>query len=84
VLVAARSGLGTINHTLLTVEAARAAGLNVVGVVMTPWPADPAPIEHSNRETTERLSGVQVSGLSPTDRERLAEAGAALPIEDWL
>ena len=84
VLVAARTGLGTINHTLLTVEAARAAGLNVAGVVMTPWPADPAPIEHSNRETIERLSGVQVSGLPPTDRERLAEAGAALPIEDWL
>jgi dethiobiotin synthetase len=84
VLVAARTGLGTINHTLLTVEAARTAGLNVAGVVMTPWPADPAPIERSNRETIERLSGVRVSGLPPTDRERLAEAGAALPIEDWL
>ena len=39
VVVAARTGLGTINHTLLTVEAARAAGLRVAGVVMTPWPA---------------------------------------------
>ena len=39
VVVAARTGLGTINHTLLTVEAARAAGLSVAGVVMTPWPA---------------------------------------------
>jgi dethiobiotin synthetase len=67
-----------------TVVAARAAGLNVAGVVMTPWPADPAPIERSNHETIARLSGVQVSGLPPTDRERLAEAGAALPIEDWL
>ena len=38
VVVAARPGLGTINHTLLTVEAARAAGLDVRAVVLTPWP----------------------------------------------
>ena len=36
-VIAARTGLGTINHTLLTVEAARAAGLAVIAVVMTPW-----------------------------------------------
>ena len=39
VLVVARPGLGTINHTLLTLEAARAAGLRIAGVVLTPWPA---------------------------------------------
>jgi dethiobiotin synthetase len=84
VVVAARTGLGTINHTLLSVEAARTAGLNVAGVVMTPWPAEPARIERSNRETIERLAGVPVTGLPPTDREQLAEAGASLPLEDWL
>jgi dethiobiotin synthetase len=84
VLVAARTGLGTINHTLLTVEAARTAGLTVAGVVMTPWPDEPAKIERSNRETIERLSGAPVSGLPPTDRARLAEAAAYLPLEDWL
>jgi dethiobiotin synthetase len=84
VLVAARTGLGTINHTLLTVEAARTAGLSVAGVVMTPWPDEPAKIERSNRETIERLSGAPVSGLPPTDRAGLAKAGASLPLEDWL
>jgi dethiobiotin synthetase len=84
VLVAARTGLGTINHTLLTVEAARTAGLRVVGVVMTPWPKQPAEIERSNRETIERLSRVPVSGLPRTGRDRLAEAGASLPLDDWL
>lgn len=34
VIVAARSTLGTINHTLLTIEALRARGLRVAGVVM--------------------------------------------------
>jgi len=34
VLVAARSTLGTINHTLLTIEALRARSLTIAGVVM--------------------------------------------------
>jgi len=86
-LVAARTGLGTINHTLLTLEAARAAGLEVRGIVLTPWPDEPSPIERSNRETLERLGGVGVATLGvlasglPGD---LAAAGAELPLEAWL
>jgi dethiobiotin synthetase len=83
-VVVARSGLGTINHTLLTVEAARAAGLRVAGVVMTPWPGEPTDMEVSNRETVERLAEVRVSGLPPTRPDGLAEAGASLPLEHWL
>lgn len=83
-VIAARTGLGTINHTLLTIEAARVAGLRVAGVVMTPWPAQPEPIEASNRATVERLGGVPVSGLPPTDPASLAQAGAGLPIDEWL
>jgi dethiobiotin synthetase len=83
VVIAARTGLGTINHALLTVEAARAAGLRVVAIVMTPWPEQPEPIERSNRGTVQRMTGVRVSGLPPTDPGSLAEAGAALPIDDW-
>jgi dethiobiotin synthetase len=84
VVIAARTGLGTINHTLLSIEAARSAGLRVAGVVMTPWPDEPEPIEVSNRTTVERLGGVPVSGLPPTDPESLAAAGAELPMDDWL
>jgi len=83
VVIAARAGLGTINHTLLTVEAARAVGLQVAGIVMTPWPERPEPIEVSNRETVERLAGVPVSALAPATPDRLAEAGRALPLDEW-
>jgi dethiobiotin synthetase len=87
VLIAARSGLGTINHTLLTVEAARRAGLRVAGVVLTPWPSAPSPVEQSNRDTIRHLAGLKVSVLPHIpggNRERLAAAGAALPLADWL
>ena len=84
VLIAARPALGTINHTLLTVEAVRSAGLEPAGIVMTPWPDDPGEMERSNRETVERLARIPVSVLPRTEPGALAAAGDALPINDWL
>ncbi len=86
VVVAARPGLGTINHTLLTVEVARAAGLDVRAVVLTPWPAEPTAMEASNRETIAARSGLPVHGLPPTALEptALAAAAADLPVDAWL
>ena len=87
VLIAARPGLGTINHTLLTLEAARRSGLEVVGVVMTPWPASPSVMQESNRATIADVGEVEVSVLAPIDRPDpalLAAAGATLPLARWL
>lgn len=85
-VVAARPGLGTINHTLLTLEAARAAGLHLLGVVLTPWPGEPTVMERSNRETIGRLGAVEVATLAHTalDPVALAAAGATLPLGRWL
>ena len=86
-LIAARPGLGTISHTLLTLEAARADGLEVLAVVLTPWPLEPATIETSNRETIARLGEVPVTTLeaisAPTP-PLLAAAGETLPWRQWL
>lgn len=66
-VVVARPGLGTINHTLLTLEAARATGLEVAAVVLTPWPEKPTEIESSNRETIATLVDVEVLVLPHLD-----------------
>jgi dethiobiotin synthetase len=66
-VIAASPGLGTINHTLLTVEAARTAELTVSAVVLTPWPEQPSAIESSNRETIESLGDVPVKVLPRLD-----------------
>ena len=84
VVIAGRPGLGTINHSLLTIECARAIALRVQAVVLTPWPAEATAMERSNRETIERFAEVPVLGLPPTDPDSLAQAGAGLPVSDWL
>jgi dethiobiotin synthetase len=84
VVIAARPGLGTISHSLLTIEAARAVALRIQAVVLTPWPDEPEPIHRSNMETIERFGEVPVIGLRRTDPAGLATAGAALPVSDWL
>jgi dethiobiotin synthetase len=66
-VVAASPGLGTINHTLLTIEAARAASLRVAAVILTPWPEAPSTIEESNRETIAALGEVKVETLPRLD-----------------
>jgi dethiobiotin synthetase len=86
-VIAARPGLGTINHTLLTLEAARSVGLDVRAVVMTPWPAAPTVLEQSNRETIEQAGGVRVATLGlvdPLSPDALAHAGAGLPLDEWI
>jgi dethiobiotin synthetase len=66
-VIAASPGLGTINHTLLTLEAARSAGLEVAMVVLTPWPEAPSTIEASNRETIAALGAVRVETVPKLD-----------------
>ncbi|WP_445148982.1 dethiobiotin synthase [Baekduia sp. Peel2402] len=86
-VVVARPGLGTINHTMLTIEAARGAGIDVRGVVLTPWPQEPTDMQRSNATTIEALSGVGVSTLARVPGfsvSELASAGATLPYDHWL
>lgn len=87
VIVAASPGLGTINHTLLTLEAARGSGLDVRAVVLTPWPPRPAALELSNRATIEQLGAVEVATLprlASLTAAVLADAAAQLGYERWL
>jgi dethiobiotin synthetase len=86
-LIAAPAGLGTLNHTLLTLEAAHAAGLDVRAVVLTPWPAQPMALERSNRETLARLGEVEVEvlpRLPGPEVAALTAAGARLPWRRWV
>jgi dethiobiotin synthetase len=55
-VVVARPGLGTLNHTRLTCEAAWARGLRVAGIVVSGYPADPGVAEQTNLAQLERIA----------------------------
>jgi len=63
-LIVARRGLGTINHTLLTLEAAQSRGLPVAGVVLNePVAPDPGDVSaNKNAAELARWSGVPILG----------------------
>lgn len=67
-LIVARSGLGTINHTMLTVEAARARGLAIAGIIINRYNADALGLaEMTNPDEIQRVTGENVLALVPTD-----------------
>jgi len=68
VIVVASTGLGTINHTLLTLEALRARALTVAGVVMNGEPNE------ENRDAIARYGKVKIIGELPGMAPLTAEA----------
>ena len=79
IVVVTRAGLGTLNHTGLTVEALRARGLPIEGLVVGSWPAVPDLAEECNVEDLPATTGVAVIGRIPAgagglDREAFTAA----------
>jgi dethiobiotin synthetase len=66
-VVVAAAGLGTINHTLLTVGAIRAAGVPLAGVVINRYPADADAATETNPAAIERWGRVPVLCLCPDE-----------------
>lgn len=72
-LLVARAGLGTINHTLLTLQAARSAGLKVKGILINR--AGETLMEQDNIRMIKKLSGmatiITLPALKAVDTEKL-------------
>ena len=78
VLTVVAPGLGTLNHTSLTLEALAAQGVPGAGLVIGSWPAQPGVAEVDNRDALARLAPVRaalpagVASLGRTDFERIS------------
>ena len=87
-VIAARPGLGTINHTLLTLaRGARGGARRCARSCSRRGRRSPRTIELSNRETIARLGEVEVAALpfvEGPDTAALARAGESLPWRRWL
>ena len=66
VLVVTAAGLGTLNHTALTIEAIAARKLRLAGVVIGAWPRDPGLAERENLADLETVAGAPLAGLLPS------------------
>jgi dethiobiotin synthetase len=82
-VVVARPGLGTLNHTALTLEALAARGLDVLGTVLGSWPASPDAVHHSNRQVLGALR-VPVIGALPERASELSPADFRAGAAAWL
>jgi len=65
-IVVARSGLGTINHTLLTVNYAIKEGVHVAGIIINHGqPPENTQAEQTNPKTMKQISPVPIIGIFP-------------------
>lgn len=65
VIIVARAGLGTINHTVLTVRYAQSLGIKVKGIIINGY--DATNICHpDNKKTIEKLTKLPILGLVPS------------------
>lgn len=71
VLVVAAAGLGTLNHTALTVDVLRTRGLVCVGVVIGAWPAEPDLAARCNLADLPVVTGLPLLGALPEGAGRL-------------
>lgn len=64
-IIVARPGLGTINHTLLSCEVARARNLDIAGIIINNYPKRPSLAEKTNPEMIQCYSGTRLLGVVP-------------------
>jgi dethiobiotin synthetase len=65
VVVVTSAGLGTLNHTELTVVALRAGGIEPTGLVIGSWPSKPGLAETCNLDDLPRVTGVPLMASIP-------------------
>lgn len=83
-LVVTAAGLGTLNHTELTVAALRARGFEPSGLVVGSWPHDPGLAERCNLDDLPRVTGVPLVGRLPARAGSLSRDGFLAAAPGWL
>lgn len=84
VVVVCRAGLGTLNHTELTVTALRACQVEPVGLVIGSWPDSPGLAEQCNREDLSRVTGVPLLAVIPEGAGALSPAEFEANAPTWF
>ncbi|QIK77026.1 dethiobiotin synthase [Nocardioides piscis] len=84
VVVVVAAGLGTLNHSELTVAALRSRGLEPLGLVVGSWPSDPGLAERCNADDLPRVTGVPVLATIPRGAGSLSAADFRAGVPGWF
>lgn len=84
VVVVTRAGLGTLNHTELTVTALRAVQVEPAGLVIGSWPSTPGLAETCNRDDLTRITGVPVLAVIPEGAGSLPDGDFRAAAPTWF
>lgn len=87
VLVVVAPGLGTLNHTALTLEALAAQAIPCAGLVIGAWPQRPDTAEAGNRDALARLAQLRAvlpAGAGSASAQEFARLSAAAVDAGWL
>jgi dethiobiotin synthetase len=84
VLVTTRPGLGTLNHTALTLEVMAGRGVELAGVVIGAWPRRPGLDDLCNVRDLETIAARPLSGALPERSGRLDGPDFLLAARDGL
>ncbi|WP_175987813.1 dethiobiotin synthase [Bacillus sp. Marseille-Q1617] len=85
VILVARAGLGTINHTILSVMALKLRNIQIAGIILNRvTPRELPEIEEDNKRMLEKLSGVPIVGTFPfINEEEMEELDVGYILEKW-
>jgi len=83
-IVVARSGLGTLNHSALTVSALQEADQKVLGLVIGSWPGEPGLAERTNLDDLPVVTGVPIIGRLPQGAGGMPPEEFAAGAETWI
>lgn len=87
VLIVVAPGLGTLNHTALTLEALAVRQIPCAGLVVGTWPAEPGLAESDNREALARLAPLRAvlpAGAGSLSAQAFASVSARAFDRSWV
>jgi dethiobiotin synthetase len=84
VVLVARAGLGTLNHSALSIEALRARGVECPGVVIGAWPATPDLAARANMSDLPSYCGAPLLGRIPEGAARLDPLEFQTQAQSWI
>ena len=84
VLLVARAGLGTLNHSALSIEALRAGGVECPGIVIGSWPETPDLATRANVSDLPSYCGAPLLGQVPEGAARLEPLEFQNQSQSWI